>query len=242
MTQTVEAAPLQDDGLRGDPHGRGARLRRRAARAVRRAAQASCSPPGGSARRSSRAGARSTSSPRRARSARAAGRRRAARRLPRPARRDHRADRPQARHQRAQLGREGLHGRLRGRELPHLGQPGRRAREPRRRDRGHDRVHELGGQGVPARRRDRDAARPPARLAPAREAPDDGRRGGLGLAHRLRPARRSTAVAGWPRRAAASSSTCPSWSTTSRRGCGTTRSRSPRTTSGSSAGRCARPS
>ena len=130
-------------------------------------------------------------------------RRRAARRLPRPARRDHRADRPQARHQRPQLGREGLHGRLRGRELPHLGQPGRRAREPRRRDRGHDRVHELGGQGVPARRRDRDAARPPARLAPAREAPDDGRRGGLGLAHRLRPARlprRSPAGRAGPRR------------------------------------------
>ena len=53
-------------------------------------------------------------------------------------------------------------------------------------------------------------------------------------------ARRSTAAAGWPRRAGASSSTCPSSSTTSRRGCGTTSSRSPRTTSGWSAGRCAR--
>jgi malate synthase len=86
--------------------------------------------------------------------------------LPGPARRDHRPHRPQARDQRAELGRARVHGRLRGRELPHLGQPGRRPRQPRRRDRGDDRVHELGGQGVRACAPDRDAAGPPARLAP----------------------------------------------------------------------------
>ena len=67
----------------------------------------------------------------------------AARRLRRPARRDHRPDRPQARHQRAELRRPRLHGRLRGRQLADLAQPGLRAREPHRRDRGHDHVREL---------------------------------------------------------------------------------------------------
>ena len=47
----------------------------------------------------------------------------------------------------------------------------------------------LRGQGVPARRRDRDAAGAAARLAPAREAPRDRREPGVGRARRLRPAR-----------------------------------------------------
>ena len=49
-------------------------------------------------------------------------------RPPRPPRRDHRAGRPQDDHQRAQLGRERLHGRLRGLDAPDLGQPASTAR------------------------------------------------------------------------------------------------------------------
>ena len=43
-----------------------------------------------------------------------------------PARGDHRPGRPQDGHQRAELGRQRVHGRLRGREQPHLGQRGAR--------------------------------------------------------------------------------------------------------------------
>ena len=75
----------------------------------------------------------------------------AARRLRRPPRRDHRPDRPQAGHQRAQLGRQGLHGRLRGRELADLAQPGRGPRQPDRRDRGHDHLRRLRRQALRAR-------------------------------------------------------------------------------------------
>ena len=150
MTQTVEAAPLQDDRVReeilsrealdfvAELHGRfGARRHELLAARRERAAELA---RGGTLdflpeTREIREGDWPVAAPPRG--------------LPRPARRDHRADRPQARHQRAQLGRARLHGRLRGRELAHLGQPGRRARQPRRRDRGHDRVHELRGQGVP---------------------------------------------------------------------------------------------
>ena len=78
-------------------------------------------------------------------------------------------DRPQDGHQRAQLRRPWLHGRLRGLQLADLGEHDRRPRQPVRRDRRHDRVHVAGRQGVRARRRGRDAARAPARLASARE-------------------------------------------------------------------------
>ena len=57
-----------------------------------------------------------------------------ARRAAGPARRDHRADEPQDGHQRAQLGRARLHGGLRGLELALLEQHGRGPGEPRRRD------------------------------------------------------------------------------------------------------------
>ena len=63
---------------------------------------------------------------------------RGARRPARPPRRDHRPGRPQDGDQRAQLGRERLHGRLRGRELADLGERRRRAGQPRRRRRAHD--------------------------------------------------------------------------------------------------------
>ena len=85
----------------------------------------------------------------------------------RPPRRDHRPGRPQDGDQRAQLRREGLHGRLRGRELADLGE----------RDRGPAQPHRRGRPDDPARARARssyelndeigDAARAPARLAPA---------------------------------------------------------------------------
>ena len=55
--------------------------------------------------------------------------------LQRPARRDHRPGRPQDGDQRAQLGREGLHGRLRGRALADLGERRRGPGQPARRRR-----------------------------------------------------------------------------------------------------------
>ena len=66
-------------------------------------------------------------------------RRAGAGRSPGPARRDHRArGRPQDGDQRVQLGRADLHGRLRGRELAHVGERRRRPAEPHRRDRADD--------------------------------------------------------------------------------------------------------
>ena len=50
-----------------------------------------------------------------------------------PPGRDHRPDRPEDDDQRPQLGRDGVHGRLRGRELADLAQHGRGPGEPRRR-------------------------------------------------------------------------------------------------------------
>ena len=77
--------------------------------------------------------------------------------------------------QRPQLRRERLHGRLRGRQLAHLGQRDRRPGQPQRRDRRHDRVDAPEEQDLPTERRDRHAAGAPARLAPA-GAPHPGRR------------------------------------------------------------------
>ena len=62
------------------------------------------------------------------------------RRPPGPPRRDHRPGRPQDGHQRAQLRRALLHGRLRGRQLADLAKQPRRAGQPDRRDRADDRV------------------------------------------------------------------------------------------------------
>ena len=82
----------------------------------------SCSPPATTASSAPRQAAHSISCPRPARSATASWQVAPPReRLRRPPRRDHRADRPQARHQRAELGRTRVHGRLRGRELADLG-------------------------------------------------------------------------------------------------------------------------
>ncbi len=112
-----------------------------------------------------------------------------ARRPPAALGRDHRADRPQDDDQRAQLGCGRVHGRLRGRQRPHLAQHGRRAHQPARRDRRHDHLRRLGRPPLPPRGEPRHAARPPPRLAPPR-APPAGRRGArLGLPVRLRPIR-----------------------------------------------------
>ena len=124
-----------------------------------------------------------------------------------------------------------LHGRLRGRELADLAQPDRGPRQPDRRDRRHDHLRRLGRQALRAQRPDRDAAGAPARLAPAREAPQiDGEpiAGALvdfGLLRvPQRPARARNATV-------ASTSTCPRWSTTSRRAVERRVRRSPRTSS-----------
>ena len=87
----------------------------------------------------------------------------------RPARRDHRPDRPQDGDQRAQLRRLHLHGGLRGRQLPDLVQHDRRPDQPARRGAPHDHAR-AGRQELQAERQDRGADAAPARLAPRREA------------------------------------------------------------------------
>ena len=146
-------------------------------------------------------------------------------RPPGPPRRDHRAGRPQDDHQRAQLGREGVHGRLRGLEHAHLGE--------------HD-----PGADQPARRGQRRRSRSPARTARRTRSAStvatllvrprgwhllekhvlvDGEpvSGGLfdfGALLLPQRARRCSP------RARARTSTCPRWRATSRRGSGTTSS------------------
>ena len=128
----VELRGERDDA---DPLRRGARLRRRPP-ARRSAAAREELLAARTARQAAAARRRDcpTSSRRRARSARSdvAGRRGAAR-PPGPPRRDHRPDRPEDGDQRAQLGRARLHGRLRGRELADLVEPGRGPAEHDRR-------------------------------------------------------------------------------------------------------------
>ena len=104
----------------------------------------------------------------------------------RPAGRDHRPDRPQDADQRPQLRGQGVHGRLRGRQRPHLGEHVRRPAEPGRRHRGHDQLREPRRAPVPAERGDRDPDAAAAGLAPAREAHHRGRPAGLGQPDRLR--------------------------------------------------------
>ena len=96
------------------------------------------------------------------------------------------------------------------------------------------------GQGVPAQRGDRDAPRPAARLAPAGAARARRRRAGLGQPVRLRPLLLPQRAPSCSSAAAGRTSTCRSWRATSRRGSGTTRSRSPRTSSASRTARSAR--
>ena len=121
-----------------------------------------------------------------------------------------------------------LHGRLRGRELADLGEHASTGQANLdRRDRAHDRARDAGEQELPPERRDRDAARPPARLAPASSSTSSStasrsRRSlfdfGLYLFHNAQRAARA--------RHAARTSTCRSSRATSRRGSGTTSSTS----------------
>ena len=114
--------------LRRDPDPRGLRLPGRALPEVRARAARSSSRAASPARPSSTRERSPTSWPstRPIREGDLAGGARP-RRPPRPPDRDHGPGRPQDGDQRPQLGREGVHGRLRGRDLADLGEPPRRA-------------------------------------------------------------------------------------------------------------------
>ena len=100
----------------------------------------------------------------------------AAARPARPPRRDHRADRPQDGDQRAQLRRLDLHGGLRGRQLPDVGQHDRRARPTSATPCAARSRFEQGGKQYRLNDEDRGADPAAARLAPRREArPVDGK-------------------------------------------------------------------
>ncbi|CAA9362742.1 MAG: Malate synthase, partial [uncultured Frankineae bacterium] len=180
------------------PPGPRRRGPRRVARGVRAGAdRAVARPAGPTAARVRPAPRRAAAQARRAR--RRAGRRRPAR-LPardegrprgrldgraaragpgRPTGRDHRPDRPQDGHQRAELRRQGLHGRLRGQQHADLRQPRERPAEPARRLAAADRLHLRAGQVVRPERHGRHPRRAQPRLAPARAARPRGRRAGL---------------------------------------------------------------
>ena len=162
---------------RGDPHPGGAGLRRRPAdpvrRAPRRAAGRPRHPPGRDRRRPHDrlpAGDGRRPRGRLAGAAAAAG-------AGRPPRGDHRADRAEDGDQRAELRRERLAGRPRGRQHPALAQRRRRPGGAEGRRPADAVLHQPRRQGVPAaggRRAADDRAASP-RLAPAR-APPAGRR------------------------------------------------------------------
>ena len=159
-----------------------------------------------------------------------------ARRAAGPPGRDHRPGRPEDGDQRAQLGREDVHGRLRGLELADLGELHRGPGQPHRRARADD-LAGHGREAVLAERRDRDAARAPARLAPRGAALRGRRRADLGEPVRLRPL-----LLPQPRARRHAGSTCRSSSRTSKRGSGTTSSSGRRTSSACRRGRSRRPS
>ena len=143
-------------GIRADPDAGGGGVRRQAAARVRRSPRRSCSRAARSARPSSTPASCPISCPRRARSATATG----------PARRcpadivDRRVeitgpvDRKMI-DQRAQLGRQRVHGGLRGREHAEVGQQPAGPHQSARRDPPPDRLHVARGQDVPAEREDR---------------------------------------------------------------------------------------
>ena len=96
-----------------------------------------------------------------------------------PPRRDHRPGRRQDGHQRLQLGRRLVHDRLRGLELADVDEPDPGPDQHRPGDPAHALVRAVvagGNEELQAQRQGRDAAGPPARLAPRREARDDRRR------------------------------------------------------------------
>ena len=112
----------------------------------------------------------------------------AGRRAGRPAGRDHRADRPEDDDQRAQLGRQGLAGRLRGRQHSPVGEHDRGPAQPQGRPRPDHRLHLGRGQELrpqPGRHPGHDRGQA-ARLAPGREAHPDRRQARLRQPDRLR--------------------------------------------------------
>ena len=153
-----------------------------------------------------------------------------------PPRRDHRPGRPEDGDQRAQLGREDVHGRLRGLELADLAELHRGPGQPDRRARADDHARHR-REAVQPERGGRDAARAPARLAPRGAALRGRRRADLGEPVRLRPL-----LLPQPRPRRHAGSTCRSSSRTSRRGSGTTSSSGRRTSSACRRGRSRRPS
>ena len=132
-------------------------------------------------------GSCSTSCPTRGRSARATGRLTRSRPTCSALGRDHRPHRSQDGHQRAELGRRRVHGRLRGRQLADVAEHGRGAAQPARRDRGHDHLPRLRRQALRARAGHGHAAGPAPRLAPARAPPAGRLRAGGRRVLRLRP-------------------------------------------------------
>ncbi len=105
----------------------------------------------------------------------------------RPARRDHRAGRPQDGDQRAQLRRLGLHGRFRGRLDADLGEFDRGTCQSDRRGAPHHRIRRSADRAaLRAPAQDRDAAGAAARLAPARGACAGRWRADVGLPLRFR--------------------------------------------------------
>ena len=104
----------------------------------------------------------------------------------RPQSRDHRPGRSEDGHQRAQFGRERVHGGLRGREHAEVGQQRAGPHQSARCDSPPDRLHVPRRQRLHAESEDRGAVRAPARLAPARKARADRREADLRRALRFR--------------------------------------------------------
>ena len=169
-----------------------------------------------------------------------AGRRGAARPAG-PPRRDHRPDRPEDGDQRAQLAARASSWPTSRTRTRRRGRTWSRASGTWS-TRSSDDLARHGREELQPERADRDAARPPARLAPARAARARRRRAGLGLAVRLRAVHVPLGQARARPRQRARTSTSRSSRATSRRGSGTTSSCTRRTRSASRAGRSARPS
>ena len=143
----------------------------------------------------------------------------------RPPRRDHRPDRPQDGDQRAQLRRVDVHGGLRGRQLPDLGEHDRGPGQPARRGPPHD--HASSRAGKQYKLNEKTAVlipRPRGWHLDEKHVTIDGKPVSGGDL-RLRAATSSTTRRSCSRAAPARTSTCPRWSRTSRRGSGTTSSR-----------------
>ena len=143
--------------------------------------------------------------------------------------RDHGADRSQDGDQRAELGRAGLHGGLRGRQLADLGEHGRRAAQPLRGDRADDPPRDA-GEGLRAGRATsrRCSCARAAGICVERHFEVDGAPiSGSLFDFGLYLLRNHEALRGDRHRAR--TSICPSSSPISRRGCGTGSSSAPRT-------------